>query len=253
MKGSLVHSTPLCVRRWTERGSKRVSDVVLPVHVVGWAIDWIAILVEQHVHEVLIHCLIEWDCHWGVTLHAKWGGSVKNRGDWVTRQSYRLVSLGIYLNCGCDFICVNNLAFVALEMTTWNEDSLTEGALVLYKLVKLTLLKAEFVCSIVIFGECRIDELKACIDYLVAFDGVYPIRLSKQVHVWGLLNQKEELVFDNGMNLARASKEWSFLNWFHYGPHRHCIVVLVSHHRWTLDEFARDATSSKGNLARNLR
>ena len=138
-------------------------------------------------------------------------------------------------------------------MTSWDEDSLAKGSFVLYELVKLTLLITEIACPIIFLSEGLIDERKACIDHLVTFDGIDSISLSKQMHIGGLLDQKEELVFDNCMHLARTSKEWSFLNRLHYGSHRHCIVILISHYGRTLDKFARDAACSKGNLALNLR
>ena len=151
--------------------------MVLAVHVV-LTTDWVAIFVEEDIDKLLVHRLVERDSHWSVALHTERGRAVEDPADLVTGQGDGLVSLGKDLHCRGNFIGVDHLTFVAFEGAAGNEDDLTSCSCILDSLIKLALLECQVIGSLIVLREGLIDKLKACIDDLVAFDGIDPVSLT---------------------------------------------------------------------------
>ena len=76
--------------------------MVLPVSIVPDCLagQRVALVVEEHVDEVLVHRLVEGYGHRGVTLHAERRRAVQDGKDGVSRQDHLLVALGEDLNRG---------------------------------------------------------------------------------------------------------------------------------------------------------
>ena len=87
------------------------------------------------------------------------------------------------LHCGLHLVCIDDLAFVALEWPSSHENSLAVGSLVRDSPVKLALLETEIVRTLVVLGEGLVDQLKACIDYMMTLDCVDAMSFSKQVSI----------------------------------------------------------------------
>ena len=64
-----------------------------------------------------------------------------------------LIVLGKDLHSGLNLVCIDDLAFVALEGPSGHENSLAVGPLVRDSAVKLALLETEIVRTLVVLGE----------------------------------------------------------------------------------------------------
>lgn len=99
------------------------------------------------------------------------------------------------------------------------------------------------------FCECIVDQFKTSIDYIMVLDCIDAMGLSQQVHISRLLDQYEQCVFVDSANFTWAPKERAFLDWFDQSSCCNCVVILVSHNRWSLYVPSRNASCLKSDLA----
>ena len=114
------------------------------------------------------------------------------------------------------------------------------------------MLKALFVNPFVGFCEGFVDQLKACINDLVVLDSEDSVGLPQKMHVVRLLDQEEQDVLEDGPDLTWAAEERPLLDGFDQSPHRHSVMILVSHDRSSLTVFATDSSRLEGNLTRHV-